>query len=145
MKQCAECARPASWTDGNFDPPRNYCEEHVVQDAKVRQFKQTTKPHEETWRIVYDRLEYETEDDAGIVADFVQEHANAMKPIETERMRLAAQAPAMARLLLTLEWDGLQYGDSEPSCPVCQAYTRDRKHTENCELATVLRAAGVLP
>jgi len=49
--------------------------------------------------------------------------------------KLAAQAPAMARLLLEATgYDG--------DCCICRLIGR---HTPDCELAAVLRAAGALP
>ena len=52
---------------------------------------------------------------------------------------VAAQAPAMARLLLAMQWaDG-----ERVACPSCGAWERDG-HTADCELAAVLRAAGVM-
>lgn len=100
------------------------------------------KPHEETW----------DPDDVVNMAAHV-----AYSP---ERRRLAAQAPAMARLLLKLQWSGsAPGGDTEcPSChadafvPVFSEGTHGRlvrhddgTHAADCELAAVLRAAGVLP
>lgn len=54
-----------------------------------------------------------------------------------ERRRLAAQAPAMARLLLQV---------NARECPVCgDAKFPTAPHRDGCEFAAVLRAAGVLP
>lgn len=33
--RCHECGKTADWVDRNFDPPRPFCSEHVVQDARV--------------------------------------------------------------------------------------------------------------
>lgn len=65
-----------------------------------------------------------------------------------EHAKLAAQAPAMARLLLEYEWHQGS-ADSEMSerryglCPECWQ-SRGEGHSTKCELAQVLRAAGVL-
>jgi hypothetical protein len=56
------------------------------------------------------------------------------------RARLAACAPEMARLLLSIEWDGVL------GCPVCSSYpplTGTAGHKQGCALAAVLRKAGV--
>jgi hypothetical protein len=57
------------------------------------------------------------------------------------RARLAAQAPAMARLLLEMEWGG------SCDCPSCHRCQYDDKpedtHAPDCELVAVLRSAGV--
>ncbi len=89
-----------------------------------------TKPHEETW-------------DGSIQWGWVLVEGTAsLQPLDGERMRLAAQAPAMARLILDIEWSGARHG-GEPCCPSCDAMVGE--HAPDCELATVLRAAGVLP
>ena len=54
------------------------------------------------------------------------------------RVKLAAAAPEMARLLLDLEWMGEPGGYR---CPSCADYHR---HRPNCRLVAVLRKAGVL-
>lgn len=54
--------------------------------------------------------------------------------------RLAAQAPAMARLLLDGEWICEERGDM---CRHCGNLRREG-HAPDCEIATVLRAAGVI-
>ncbi len=64
----------------------------------------------------------------------------------------AAHAPAMARLLLEMEWSFRDEGGN-PCCPCCKGdkpdqgrpWLTDVGHTPDCEIATVLRAAGVLP
>lgn len=103
------------------------------------------RPHEETWEAIFP---YEDPDGgtwevviAGtetLRADVVYEHD----------ARLMAQAPAMARLLLSLQWVGTHWDRSGGTacCPSCRA-NRGRggvesKHAADCELAAVLRAAG---
>lgn len=91
-----------------------------------------TKPHEETW-------------DGTVQWGWVLVEGGGLggkaplQPLEGERMRLAAQAPAMARLLLRVH----ALGNTLSGCPICKAITGP--HTPNCELDAVLRAAGVLP
>lgn len=86
-----------------------------------------------------------------------------------EDARLAAAAPEMARLLLSLEWAGWNQEGDDPAdaCPACyqgpprtitkparriDAYTRIEAsqetlggHRHDCALIGVLRKAGVLP
>ncbi len=104
------------------------------------------KPHEETWEVF--------EANKGFPAfaartRTIAEGAYEVRVFESlsgedddiERAKLAAQAPAMARLLLKIEWNGGAQGDSG-MCPSCFQFPT--KHAPDCELATVLRAAGVL-
>ncbi len=64
---------------------------------------------------------------------------------ELDRAKLAAQAPAMARLLLKLGYEG-----SEQRCAVCgrtendPCNTLDTGHHVGCELADILSAIGAL-
>lgn len=63
------------------------------------------------------------------------------------RARLAAAAPAMARLLLELEWSARVAGF--PACPSCEGVEPevgspwDDGHAVDCHLVAVLRLAGV--
>lgn len=112
------------------------------------------KPHEETWEIV---------DGTGIrsnglrVARFKTEirspsqagrlrntSPGALVEADYARARLAAQAPAMARLLLKLEWSNANAQDGATECPDCGNGPVEG-HSKTCDLATVLRDAGVLP
>lgn len=93
-----------------------------------------TKPHEETWEACL-----------GEQVHVVNGRTMNIDVGNAARVKLIAQAPAMARLLLKLQWSGLAYGDGEPCCPACQADERDGKHSDVCELVATLRAAGVLP
>ena len=119
-----------------------------------------TKPHEETWEAT--PILTKREPHWGIkVGDevvltvyaetcLVQRHIDEAKEKMPARVRLAAQAPAMARLLLELEWAGSGFRDTGnvrttwKACPRCFEH-KGTPHKEDCELATVLRAAGVLP
>jgi hypothetical protein len=105
------------------------------------------KPHEETWESV---------------AEFCGHDTDA--PGDPERRRLAAQAPAMARLLLEVEWkadQGIDYEVTAPCCPVCGGLKPGAPslehvgwpevltecgvgHRHDCRLVAVLRAAGVV-
>lgn len=65
------------------------------------------------------------------------------------RARLAAAAPAMARLLLSLEWPEPSH-DSQPTvCHFCRREHPDMDepgpdaHTPDCQWLAVMRAAGV--
>jgi len=76
---------------------------------------------------------------------------------EHARAKLIAAAPAMARLLLKLEWVDTSDGEYRERCPACQCCTKlppdgrvgipfrvhPGEHSEDCELVAVLKAAGV--
>lgn len=108
----------------------------------------TTRPHEETWEtngpkpcdgrvdIVNERCD---------IGTFWSGAAKDAAEV-TGRAQLAAQAPAMARLLLKLQWAGRAgpAGDIDGACVSCER-ERPEEHADDCELAAVLRAAGVLP
>ena len=68
-------------------------------------------------------------------------------PPHGSEIPLICQAPAMARLLLSLEWSGTSGGMEEATCcPACLARPDlGEAHNADCELVTVLRAAGVMP
>jgi len=57
----------------------------------------------------------------------------------SERAKLAAAAPEMARLLLELEHSGSVAGGT---CPACGAHPRE--HMTDCRWLAVMRKAGVL-
>lgn len=102
-----------------------------------------TKPHEETWRFC------PSEAHSGFVAfpqggEMVVKYdpANYSHDEGAARARLAAQAPAMARLLLKVEW---VIREGELRCTMCGWLKVEGEHATDCELAAVLRAAGVLP
>jgi hypothetical protein len=57
------------------------------------------------------------------------------------RLRLAAAAPEMARLLLELQWSG---DEARYRCPACEA-TAHPDHAPDCRLVAVLRKAGWKP
>ena len=105
-----------------------------------------TKPWEETWEYVahYQHIDVPEGGDIGIFVD-----DRVLDESEKARLRLAAQAPAMARLLLEIQWGGscMSYGSH---CPSCHAFLYDGgpdelPHAADCALVAVLRAAGVLP
>lgn len=115
-----------------------------------------TKPHEETWTL--------TEDEGGPVIDMGAFHhgegserrslgvsaidwASMRGSASEAQMRLAAAAPAMARLLLRVRRVDTSDGEFYPRCVICQKDQTGAKHehTKDCELVAVLRAAGVLP
>ncbi len=120
-----------------------------------------TKPHEETWcaelhgnacecssRVC---LEGAAGDDAALF--FSNDGGRAYA--QHGRLRLAAAAPEMARLLLELEWvtDSNSNGPREEWCPWCdhrRGYTPlpeeslDREHLSGCLWLAVMRKAGVI-
>ncbi len=99
------------------------------------------KPHEDTWT---------TNANAEIRIENGTLIAGYLRP---DVARLAAQAPAMARLLLDLHTEGHLTSTGSRECVSCASTWRERitgkpyepRHYDSCELATVLRAAGVLP
>lgn len=133
------------------------------------------KPHEETWTAkLEENAGYDCTTDAYVVRNEhdhrVFDFGSGYEHNDKARSALAAQAPAMARLLLSLEWAG---GHSEPydsttaCCPSCDAdapqtihfpakridaYTRTEArdeviggvHAPTCALVATLRAAGVI-
>jgi len=84
------------------------------------------KPHEETWTATPDAVECGPDDYARFDGPYEMAAARA---------RLAAQAPAMARILLEIASLSEGVGD-----------VRSALGDETCEeIRSVLRAAGVLP
>lgn len=59
---------------------------------------------------------------------------------------LIAAAPAMARLLLKMQWlsQEAEDGSLPPQCMLCEAYEESTDHAPDCELMAVLRKAGVV-
>ncbi len=98
-----------------------------------------TKPHEEAWT-----------DDLGDLSNgtfpfFEMGSCHDGKAAHQARVRLAVQAPSMARLLLDIQWAGRAgpAGDVDGGCPASQR-ERPEEHAPDCAIATVLRAAGVI-
>lgn len=97
------------------------------------------KPHEETWRV-------DLSDSGVFRVDTTEGERVAIVGDSRERAKLAAQAPAMARLLLKLEWEaedetGLLF------CATCAGQPQDQGgsgHRKGCEWRAVLRDAGVI-
>lgn len=98
------------------------------------------KPHEETWTAElyegYEGDEYQPArivraDGSDVLENFSQVDGAWMRPAD---LTLASQAPAMARLLLSIQWSG------EEGCPDCG---HSGQHHDKCDLVKVLRAAGV--
>ena len=111
-----------------------------------------TRPWEETWRwdekrsMVLSDYEHPTDEDGGII---VRTDSGCYPPYHGGRRDLLVQAPAMARLLLELQWSGSEDGFIG-SCPSCRRYPSPNDtapwplHAPDCELVKVLRAAGVI-
>lgn len=130
------------------------------------------KSHEETWtRPAPDMTSAYSEEFYGtgarvatepllyLVGDSHADDADGLQRMEA-RARLAAQAPAMARLLLDLQY---AISDDDPTCrefcPSCQNRTvggeipgqvgrwivdHGKEHAPHCALIAVLRDAGVI-
>ena len=97
------------------------------------------RPYEETWsakEVVVAR------DDGKWIARFSPSPGES-PDVEAARAQLAAQAPAMARLLLEMEW-AANLGHNTYGCALCQ---RDPSagHDPDCALVAILSAAGMLP
>lgn len=98
-----------------------------------------TKPHEEEWSV--DGSEIFIAPRNTLAEFFSGEEREARRADgsvperDTERAQLAAQAPAMARLLLANEW-------VFDHCIGCNGQFPD--HEVDCEFVAVLRAGGVL-
>lgn len=110
------------------------------------------KPWENTWHVDESGTLIRDERDYRIAETIELD----VPPQEFGNARLIAQAPAMARLLLSAEADDLA-GDT--ACSVCRGIVQDAHHDRetgaelspkaiahkpDCERARVLRAAGVL-
>lgn len=103
-------------------------------DVVVLRCAVMTKPHEEKWTAHKDCV---------VMVDgwrtvFVSHEDMGPEP-SRERAQLAAQAPAMARLLLRVH----DVAATTEGCPICKDIFGP--HRGDCELVAVLRAAGVLP
>lgn len=127
-----------------------------------------TRPHEETWiaddeyGIVHAEPEVRPDGRSFVrpIADFhapffLDQHMGGFTDDERARARLAAQAPAMARLLLQIEWAGDNDGQTGPFCLYCHGIQPGLPattygagdhigHRDGCEFVAVLRAAGAL-
>lgn len=101
-----------------------------------------TKPHEETWTL--QRYVIELGDTGRHIGEFVDDLdlgiADPNPGRDRDRAQLAAQAPAMARLLLRLVHE---YPGTDGACMLCGSYTT-QPHGPKCEAGNVLRAAGVI-
>lgn len=118
------------------------------------------KPHEETWKVYRGKghlgsgtVVYVADQEGNPVLRATPIVAMSNLPWTQEAMedpayheacaKLAAQAPRMARLLLKLEW--ADQGSGNSSCAICGGDPDYRGHGPDCELASVLRDAEVLP
>lgn len=96
------------------------------------------KPWEETWVAEYASVR-DVRDRRVLLADW---RGTGDLDNQDEVARLAAQAPAMARVLLDLEWRTITFSD-DPWCITCERQ-KSLGHKSDCALVTVLRAAGVI-
>lgn len=74
----------------------------------------------------------------------LEENPDADKVVREARATLAAAAPAMARILLALEWSAeipVAYDSYQNGCPSCRSIAD--KHEPGCALDAALRQAGV--
>lgn len=99
------------------------------------------KPYEETWDWAERGGDDPLRGAARLYSDnHDEEWATTWGKASRDRAKLAAQAPAMARLLVKLARIDFDAGEGCGSC-----FAGDADHSPSCELASVLRAAGVLP
>ena len=119
------------------------------------------KPHEETWTLdVHGEQEFSDRNlGAHVITPggdglFARNRAAVVEDWDegdkedVARARLAAQAPAMARLLLqTMRAADPEGPPQAHLCPFCLSWSvpEEREHHPECEAQAVLRAAGVLP
>jgi hypothetical protein len=115
------------------------------------------KPHEETWRVVDEPhntwaiVGPDSDVPFAATPDRLRSVTGEAPEADRARARLAAQAPAMARLLLDIE------ALADDWCTVCLGHLKydgrdlkegatvaERNHAPDCRLVAVLRAAGVL-
>lgn len=105
------------------------------------------KPHEETWTLTEPIRDWSKDGPGVRVEDLpITGYNEVINGSSTEaflgggaRLVLAVQAPAMARLLLELEWAP---HDEGAYCLICQG--GEPAHMPNCSRQAVLRAAGVI-
>ena len=129
-------------------PPTGFPQTHSVSSAPGGEVMSVW---DETWTS--------TNDGGGIVTTIAGERGQAVMPAifitvapsplctresQAERLHLAAQAPAMARLLLKLQWSGRDGRDNDAACPECGGWESIGDHEPDCELVKVLKAAGVI-
>ena len=107
------------------------------------------RPHEETWAAASAVV---VRDDGQWVARF-SPSPGVSPDVEAARAQLAAQAPAMARLLLGIHQRGVTVActqHNETVCPFCEGHFSEEyepalpTHAPDCALVAILRAAGVL-
>jgi hypothetical protein len=98
------------------------------------------KPHEETWRVHYRSADHNTcvrvvgaGDTVADVTHIIVADVSRNTPGQDARLRLAAKAPEMARLLLR-----------RPCIDCGLAEDEDKLHAHGCAVDAVLREAGVL-
>lgn len=98
------------------------------------------KPWEETWTD--QRFVIELGDTGRRIGTFDDDLALGIEEADPNRdrarARLAAQAPAMARLLLDLA-----HHSDDDCCLRCD-HGRGMPHADDCSIGVVLRAAGVI-
>ena len=100
-----------------------------------------TRPIDETWRVYNGTA---GRDDVALegTRDVILESVGACQGFSEQaeaRVRLAATAPTMARLLLSAY-------PNDSQCFACHHTDSDRpNHAADCALVAVLRAAGAIP
>lgn len=102
-----------------------------------------TKPHEETWKVANGSIVRDRSPATEQGTSLWPQESLADLTCDAAHAALIAQAPAMARLLLKVQWGDRSL--SEPGCHVCFTTERSGAHADDCEFAAVLRSAGVLP
>lgn len=115
------------------------------------------KPHEEEWSVDVTKVNLQFSDRRPFASFGPDIDMERSRGAQEARARLVAQAPAMARQLFKHQYGGLD-DCGYPTCPECDQLDPqyigqgiDPKdayrcgHKPDCELARVLRDAGVIP
>ena len=120
------------------------------------------KPHQETWRREHLLVVVDEGDGYDLGASCFGSGALPFvnHDVDIARLNLAAQAPAMARLLLECQYVEMsdERGGYEQRCAIClnretlptdangHVFIKEHlpQHAPDCALVAVLRAAGVL-
>jgi len=106
--------------------------EDAINAGRITEEQAAARVHEEVWTS--DNGLCSDFRNGGCFAHFDTHSIPRFWKVNAARQRLAAQAPKMARLLMSLP------------IPCCKSHTvYDEGHSDDCTVATVLRDAGVLP
>ncbi len=104
------------------------------KDKKVKKDKTMKKPWDETWGAFDTELKFEDK------SDFPFAKFDCRDGFDYDRTRLAAEAPAMWRLLM--EWEYADCGH----CPSCDAHHYESPtHLGTCKWLRIAKSIGYVP